>query len=118
MLKNIAIAVAITFYCCSAIAIPKTDQKVGNGTPAAQDAGADKRGTQDAPLIVNAHTIQSDKEAAEEARKDAEQKRVNGWNIGLTFAIAICAFLQFGGIVAQVFVYLKQTKIMRETLTA
>lgn len=78
----------------------------------------DKRGTDAFPLVVQTHTVQSDKEAAEEAAQIAEQKRVNRWNIWLAFSIAVCALLQFGGIVAQVGVYLKQTKVMRDTLTA
>ena len=104
--------------CCIAAAEPKSDQKIPSEARGTQNAGTDKRGTQDAPLFVNAHSVQSDKETADEASKVAEQKSVNRWNIGLTFAIAICAFLQFCGILAQVFVYLRQTKIMTDTLSA
>lgn len=98
--------------------IAQTQKKINDGVVGAQSTQTDKRGTLDAPLIVNTHSIQSDAEATEEAAKDAEQKRANGWNIRLTTVIAICAFLQFCGILGQIFVYWKQTKIMRDTMTA
>jgi hypothetical protein len=109
---------AVAVYCGIAIAVPKAEQKSSNSDRATQHTHPDQRGTPGFPFVVNARTIQSDNEAAEEAEKNAEQKRINRWNIGLTFAIAICAFLQFCGIVAQVVVYFKQTTIMRDTLAA
>jgi hypothetical protein len=113
MLKYLAIFAVLLCFASSA---SNSAEKPANRNSGAQDATPDKRGTQDAPLIVETRPADGDKEATEEAQRDAEQKRTNRWNIGLTFWIAVCAFLQFGGIVAQVVVYLKQTKIMKGTL--
>jgi hypothetical protein len=79
-------------------------------------ATADQRGTQSSPLVVDARTIHSDKETAEESKKIAEQERVNTWNIRLTAVIAVCAFLQFCGIVGQIIVYCSQSKMMEKGL--
>jgi hypothetical protein len=117
MLRKIGLLVMILHYWVAFGAV-KPNQKVGDGKPSAQASQPDKRGTEASPLVVNERTVHSDQEAAEEAAKDAEQKRVNRWNIGLTLAIAICALLQFCGVIGQIVVYLKQTKIMRETLNA
>jgi hypothetical protein len=78
----------------------------------------DERGTEKSPLVVSARTVKSDAEAAEEKRKDTEQESTDNWTIWLTLAIAICAFLQFLGILGQIYVYLKQTGIMKDTLAA
>jgi hypothetical protein len=98
--------------------IVQGENRAGNGGGNAQSAEPDKRGTEESPFVVNEHPIQSKEEAAEEARKDAEQNRVNERIINLTFAIAICAGLQFLGILGQIFVYWRQTKIMEATLSA
>jgi hypothetical protein len=94
------------------------ENRVGKGSKGNQSAEADKRGTEDSPLVVNEHTVQSKEEAAKEAARDAEQNRVNERIIDLTFAIAVCAGLQFLGILGQILVYLKQTKLMESTLDA
>jgi hypothetical protein len=99
-------------------AATKPPDEVCSSNCTAQTTQPDKRGTLDSPLVVDARAVHSDDEAAEEAQRVAEQKRTNRWNIWLTSVIAICAFLQFCGIVAQVVVYLKQTKVMRDTLAA
>jgi hypothetical protein len=90
--------------------VAQAKEKVGDSGSATQSTQTDKRGTPESPLMVNARTIHSDDEAAEEKRENAEHERTDRWIIGLTIAIAICAFLQFCGIVAQVVVYLKQTQ--------
>jgi hypothetical protein len=117
VLKYLVLAIILGLTYGDA-AIVKGENHVGKGTPSTQNSESDKRGTEESPLVVNQHAIQSKEEAAEEARKDAEQNRVNGWNIGLTFAIAICAGLQFLGILGQILVYWRQTKIMGSTLEA
>ena len=94
----------------------RADQKVGNGSNTTQSSNADKRGTDESPLVVNAHSIRSAEEAAEEAARDAEQERTNQLNIKLTFAIAICAGLQFLGILGQIGVYIRQTNLLNKTL--
>jgi len=91
---------------------------VSKSGESSRSAELDKRGTEESPLVVNEHPIQSKEEAAEEAHKDAEQNKVNVRTIDLTLAIAICAGLQFLGILGQIFVYWRQTKIMEATLTA
>jgi hypothetical protein len=95
---------------------PKPDKKTGDSDRAAQNTQPDKRGTQESPLVVTARSIHSDEETAEEARQEAEQKHFNRWTIGLTLAIAICAFLQFCAIVGQIFVYKGQSKMMASGL--
>jgi hypothetical protein len=117
MLRKLLFCLFLTHYEI-AFATTQTDKKVCDSNCTPQTSQSDKRGSKDSPLVVDTRTNNSKEEADEETRKDTEQKRVNRWNIGLTFAIAICALLQFGGIIAQVVVYLKQTKIMRDTLTA
>ena len=111
MLKYLAIAVVIL-----AISNPQPPTKVPDGNSSAQRSTADKRGTQESPLVVETRAVHSNEETAEEAKKNAAQERVNRWNIGLTFAIAICAFLQFCGVVGQIFVYVRQTNIMQGLL--
>lgn len=112
MLKGLAMLVMIL-----ALTQPETQsqQKHSNGDGTAQHSETDKRGTNDLP-VVETHPQKSSEETAEEAQRDAEQKRANSWNIGLTFAIAICAFLQFCGIAAQVRVYCRQSELMRLAL--
>ena len=61
------------------------------------------------PLVVETHSVQSQQEATAEEQKYAWEKKVNRWNIGLTLAIALCAL-------AQVFVYLLQTRLLGQTL--
>jgi hypothetical protein len=118
MLRTIALLSILLSCLGHAFAATKTPDKVGSCNCPAQTTQPDKRGTLDSPLMVDARAVHSDKEAAQEAQRVAEQQRVNTWSIRLTFVIAVCAFLQFGGIVAQVVVYLKQTKVMRDTLAA
>ena len=110
--------VLIIGSACAEASIAQGVDHVGKGSPYTQSAESDKRGTEESPLVVNEHPIQSKEEAAEEAHKDAEQNRVNSRIIELTFAIAICAGLQFLGILGQIFVYWRQTSIMKATLTA
>ena len=104
MLKVLAIVlvVGLTYGDASVV---KGENHVGKGGKSTQSTESDKRGTEASPLVINEHAIQSKEEAAEEDRKVAEQNRVNRWNIGLTLAIAICAGLQFLGIIGQIFVY-------------
>ncbi len=100
----------------SAVSVPaQSQQQPANGSQSADTSKPDQRGTENSPLVVNEHTIHSDKETAEETARDAEQKRTNSLNIKLTFAIAICAGLQFAGIVGQIFVYIWQARLLRET---
>ena len=115
MFKNLILLLAFVFYTGHAVRAANVQQKIANGNSPAQSATDDKRGTQDSPLMVNTRTIHSNEETAEEARKDAEQHRTNRWNIGLAFAIAICAFLQFCAIVGQIIVYCRQTVIMKKS---
>lgn len=115
--QRLVLFIALFVFVGSAFAKPKTEMKPAIGTANAQPSRVDPRGTKDAPLEVNAHAVQTEKEAAEESAKNAEQQRINGWNIGLTFAIALCALLQVCGIAAQVLIYLRQTGIMRQQLT-
>jgi hypothetical protein len=118
MRRKLALLIAVMFFAAHAVATAQPPKKTGDGSGTANTAQPDKRGTQESPLVVDTRSIHSAEESAEEANKNAEQKHVNRWNIGLTFAIAICAFLQFCGIAGQIVVYLKQTKLMRDTLTA
>jgi hypothetical protein len=117
MLRKIALLLLIAHYGV-AFGAAKPEKQVSNSKPSTQASQPDKRGTKESPLIVETRATHSDSETTEEAKKDAEQKRVNGWNIGLTFAIAICAFLQVLAIAGQIVVYLKQTGLMKETLGA
>jgi hypothetical protein len=104
MLKVLVIA------CLLIVGTPsQANKKPANGGGAPQTLQSDQRGTPSTPLIADVHTIQSDEEAAREAEKDAWEKHVNVWNIGLTCAIALCAL-------AQVFVYLRQTRLLNRTL--
>jgi hypothetical protein len=114
MLRRIAVLLLVV----SMGAAPQSRQKIGDGKRTTQNPAADQRGTQSSPLVVDARTIHSDKETAEEAKKDLEQKHINTWTIGLTLAIAICAFLQFCAIAGQVIVYIRQSNIMGEALKA
>jgi hypothetical protein len=93
-------------------AATKPPDKVCSGNCPAEATQPDKRGTLDSPLVVDARAIHSDKEAAEEAQRVAEQKRTNRWNIWLTAVIAICAFLQVCAIVGQILVYRGQSRLM------
>ena len=70
------------------------------------------------PLVIDTRTLQSNEKSTEENHRDAEQHLINSWNISLTFVIAICAVLQFGGIVGQIVVYRGQSKIMASGLAA
>jgi hypothetical protein len=117
MLRKIALLLLVAHYGV-AIAAAKPEKQVDDGKGGTQAAQPDKRGTKDSPLIVETRTTHSDSETAEEAEKEAEQKHVNGWSIGLTIVIAACAFLQFCGIIGQIVVYLKQTRLMKDTLRA
>jgi len=118
MLKVLAVIAVAVVLAYSEPSIAQTQKKVSDGGGTTQAAQPDKRGTESSPLVVNTRAIQTDAEAAEEKRQEAEREHTDRWIIGLTIAIAVCAFLQFGGIVAQVVVYLRQTDIMRDTLTA
>jgi hypothetical protein len=104
MLKGLVIA-------CLLIVEPpsQTNKKPANGSGALQTPQSDQRGTQSNPLIVDVHTKQNYEEAAREAEKGTWEKHVNLWNIGLTCAIALYAH-------AQVFVYLRQTHLLNQTL--
>jgi hypothetical protein len=97
-------------------AAPKPPDKECSSDSPTENAQPDKRDTLDSPLVVNARTIHSDKEAAEEDQKVAEQKHTNRWNIWLTAIIAVCAFLQVCAIVGQIVVYCGQSKLMAEGL--
>jgi len=113
MLKCLALLLAIVLlYGYTLAAATKSKDKVCGSDCPAQAAQPDKRGTQSSPLVVDARSIHSDKEAAEEAQRIAEQKRINTWNIRLTFVIAVCAFLQFCAIVGQIIVYRNQSRMM------
>jgi hypothetical protein len=83
-----------------------------HGDSGAYSTQSDKRGTPDAPLVVNAHAIKSDAEAAEEKRENAEHEATDRWIIRLTLAIVVCAGLQFFGILGQIYVYRQQTRLM------
>lgn len=112
MLKGLAIlAVALGLaYGESTIAQPP--KHVGYGNSRAQESQSDKRGTPESPLVVTARSIQTDADAAEEQRKDAEQKNTDRWIIGLTFALGVCALLQAGGVFWQGHIYRQHTKLM------
>ncbi len=98
--------------------VGQAQKHVGDSSSSSQTTKGDTLGTQAFPLVVNTRAIHSRGEAAEQAAKDAEQKGTNRWNIGLTFAIAVCAFLQTCAIVGQIVVYCRQTKIMNDALVA
>jgi hypothetical protein len=116
MLRKIVL-LSIFLSCLGyASAATKPPDKVCGSNSPTQTTQPDKRGTLDSPLVVDARTVHSDKEAAEEAQKVAEQKRTNRWNIWLTSVIAVCAFLQFCAIVGQIIVYCGQSKIMQTSL--
>jgi hypothetical protein len=117
MLKCLAFVLALGLAWGEA-SIVQGENHIGKGGEGNKSAEADNRGTEKSPLVVNEHAIQSKEEAAKEAERDAEQNRVNERIIDLTFAIAICAALQFLGILGQILVYLKQTKLMESTLGA
>src|SRR5579862_961177 len=85
-----------------------TEERAQNSEPDKRD----KRGTKDAPLIVEMHPEQSDKEAAKEQERIRKQESSENWTIWLTLAIAVAAFLQFGGIIAQIRIYRRQEKHM------
>jgi hypothetical protein len=95
-------------------------QKAQVGAPGsgAQHTQADKRGTQESPLVVEEHSVQTDKEASDVAARDAEHNRTDSWLIWLTLAMAIAAFLQVCGIGGQILVYLKQTSQLERQVTA
>jgi hypothetical protein len=112
MLRKTGLLLVFMLYLGYAFAATKTKEKVCGSDCPAQAAQPDKRGTSDSPLVVDARSIHSDEEAAEEAKRIAEQKRINTWNIRLTFVIAVCAFLQFCAIVGQIVVYCGQSKMM------
>jgi hypothetical protein len=95
-----------------------SQEQISHGSCSTGKTESDTRGTQKSPLEINTHAIQSHTEASEEAAKDTEQKNTDTWIIRLTAAIAICAFSQFLGILGQIYVYLRQTGIMRETLNS
>jgi hypothetical protein len=105
MLKSLAVTACLLILGNP----PQANQKPANGSGASQTSQSDQRGTKSNPLAVDVHTVQSDQEAAREADNDAWEKHVNVWNIGLTCAIALCAL-------AQVFVYLRQTHLLNQTL--
>jgi hypothetical protein len=118
MLKSLALAVLFLAVTTLHAAHVNNQAKVNGGDSGAHEAQSEARGTDQSPLVVNTHTIQSDKESAEDAAKVAEQKHLDTWTVGLTSAIAVIAFFQLGGILLQVWVYLKQTSLMKETLGA
>lgn len=104
--------VLVVTACLLIVGTPtQTKEKPANGSGAPQTSQSDQRGTQSTPLIVDVHAIQSNEEAAKEADKDTWEKHINVWSIGLTFAIALCAL-------AQVVVYLFQTRLLNNTLRA
>lgn len=94
----------------------QTPKQVTEGSATTKQTEPDKRGTEASPLVVNQHTIQTKEEAAEEAARDAEQKHVNRWLIGLTIGLVFAAFLQIGGVFLQVKIYVKQTRLMFDGL--
>jgi hypothetical protein len=103
--------------CLILVGIPaRSNHKPSDRGAPTSASQSDQRGTEASPLVVEEHAIHSDEETAEESRKDAENQRTNTWDIGLTLAIAICAFLQFLGIVAQALIYLRQTSLLNRTL--
>ena len=111
MLKLLVIAFPLVTWTS-----PQSSDKPTETGHGAETSQPDQRGTETSPLVVNEHAIQSDKEAAEEAQKDAKQDHVNSVNITLATVIAICAGLQFCGIVAQAFIYYRQTDLLNRTL--
>lgn len=115
-MKNLTYFVLLLCVGYGELSIAQGQKQIGKASERITDI--DQRGTSASPLVVDTRAIQSDAEAAESSRKDAEQHRVNGWNIGLTFVIAICAFLQVCAIVGQIVVYCGQSKIMARTLKA
>ena len=105
MLKFLAV-----IACIAALATPsQANNKATNRSGASQTSQPDQRGTQSSPLEANVHTVQSEKESANEGAKYEWEKEINRWNVGLTFAIALCAL-------AQVFVYIFQTRLIGKTL--
>jgi hypothetical protein len=112
-LVSIALGLVLTVH---ATASSEGRKEISRASDNANVPSSDSRGTEASPLIVDTRRIQSKEEAVEEASKNAEQKHVNAWVIGLTFGLMICAVLQALGIGAQVWVYLVQTKLMRATL--
>jgi hypothetical protein len=88
-----------------------------------QNTDQDKRGTEDSPLTVKLlNTGKSEPEAAQEAQRIKEQttreRWATNWSIGLTAALVFAAFLQFSGLIGQIFVYRKQAGIMQKALGA
>jgi hypothetical protein len=116
-LALIGVALAAVLVC-GEVSIVRAHEEKAESTKGTQTPETDKRGTDNSPLVVNTHAIQSKQEAEENAARDVEQHAVNGRIIGLTLAIAVCAGLQFFGILGQIKVYSTQTKIMRDTLGA
>jgi len=78
---------------------------------------SDKRGTKEAPLVVETHANYTDQETAEHASEVNERESTNRWNIGLTSAIATCAALQFFALIGQAVIYCRQTRIQRHSAT-
>ncbi len=63
-------------------------------------------------MIEIKHATEDQTETAKNKAKDQGDDDVKRWGIWLTVAIAVAAFLQFGGIVGQICVYRKQSKLM------
>lgn len=111
MLRRFALLLAFTIGIGTAWAVSHAQQKVDISNATTHAVDSDQRGISATPLAINALSLNS-----EEVRKETEQKRFNRWTIGLTLAIAICAFLQVLAIVGQIIVYCGQSKLMAASL--
>jgi hypothetical protein len=92
--------------------VGQAEKKIGIANEPKQEAQRDERGTKASPLVIDPSSMHTDAEAAEEQRKDTEQKHTDRWIIGLTLAISICALFQVIGVFWQVYVYRQQTRLM------
>jgi hypothetical protein len=77
---------------------------------------ADQRGTQDAPFIVEIKDRpKGEEQAAKEREAQDKNERAQTWNIRLTAAIVVVAFLQFVGILIQACLIRRQASYMVST---
>jgi hypothetical protein len=101
------------------LALLAPDQRPKPPTPASetQKPLQDKRGTSDAPLIVQIKGAQAGAEASDNKERSADT-RIKNRELLLTAFIALAAFVQAGAVVGQIIINRKQSKIMNNSLSA
>lgn len=84
----------------------------------AQKPEDDHRGTQDVPLVVQIKsTPPSDKDTVEAKKKAEDEAVIKKKELNLTVVIAVAAAIQAGAVIWQIFIYRKQSKIMKDSLS-